>query len=78
MNVTISGQNYISKSGLMNNRGRFGPVFKGKLDGQLDVAVKRVAKKKTQVAQSQFFFSANGHPNVINFYCLVASDSKFT
>ena len=71
--------NFSSKTDLIHNRGRFGPVFKGKLDGKLDVAIKRVEKKKTQVAESQFYFSANGHPNVINFYCLVAAgNSKFT
>ena len=71
--LTFSG-----KTDLIKNEGRFGPVFKAKLDGKLNVAVKRVAKKKTRVAEAQFFFNTNGHPNVINFYCLVTgSDSNF-
>ena len=70
--------NFSSKTDLIHNRGRFGLVYKGKLDDKLDVAIKRVEKKKTEVAKSQFYFSANGHPNVINFFCMVAGDSRFT
>jgi len=44
---------------LIKNEGRFGPVFKWKLDGKLEVAVKRVTKKKTRLAEAQFFFNAN-------------------
>jgi hypothetical protein len=70
--------NFRSNSDLIKNQGRFGLVYKGKLDGKLDVAIKRVEKKKTEVAESQFYFKANGHPNMMNFYCLVAGDSIFT
>jgi hypothetical protein len=51
--------NFRSNSDFIKNQGRFGLVYKGKLDGKLDVAIKRVVKKKTQVAESQFYFSAN-------------------
>ena len=57
----------------LGERGRFGLVFRGKLDGKLDVAIKRVERKKTKFANSQFYYNANGHPNIINFFCLVAS-----
>ena len=59
-------------------RGRYGIVFRGKLDGKLDVAIKRVEKKKTEVAESQFYYKTNGHPNIINFFSLIASHLKFT
>ena len=45
---------------------------------KLDVAVKQVEKKKTRVPESEFYYNTNGHPNVINFFCFIASDPKFT
>ena len=66
------------KNDVLGVRGSFGTVYKGKLDGELDVAIKQVDKKKTRVAKSQFYYNANGHPNILNFFCLLAHDSKFT
>ena len=69
---------HFSKKDKLGEQGRFGIVFKGKLDGKLDVAVKQVEKKKTRVPESEFYYNTNGHPNVINFFCFIASDPKFT
>ena len=66
------------KKDKLGERGRFGIVFRGKLDRTLDVAVKRVEKKKTRVPETQFYYNTNGYPNVINFFCLIADNPKFT
>ena len=66
------------KKDKLGERGRFGIVFRGKLDRTLDVAVKRVEKKKTRVPETQFYYNTNGYPNVINFFCLIANNPKFT
>lgn len=66
------------KNNVLGKLGRFGAVYKGKFEGKLDVAIKELEKKKTEVAKSQYFYNANGHPNILNFFCLVTIDSKFT
>jgi len=65
------------KNDVLGARGRFGAVFKGQLNGKLDVAIKQVEKMKTRVEESDFYYNINGHPNVINVFCIVVSDSKF-
>ena len=59
-------------------QGRFGSVFKGKFDGKIQVAVKRVNKMVTKVEESKFYFKVNGHPNVVNYFCIEDSDFVFT
>ena len=61
----------------LGERGRFGLVFKGKLNGTLDVAIKRVEKKVTKVEGSDFFYNVNGHYNILNFYCTISPDLKY-
>ena len=66
-----------SEKDLLEEKGRFGIVFKGKLNGKLDVAVKRVEKKLTKVEDSDFFYNVNGHPNILNFFCTISADLKY-
>ena len=66
-----------NKKDLLEKQGRFGLVFKGKLNGKLDVAAKRVEKKLTKVEDSDFFYNVNGHPNILNFFCTISADLKY-
>jgi hypothetical protein len=58
-------------------RGRYGTVFRGTLEGVLNVAIKRVEKRFTQV-ESHFLLKADGHPNVIRYFSTEESDIEFT
>ena len=69
--------NYRQKDAI-GEPGRFGFVYKGKLEGELSVAIKMVEKKKTRVPKTNFYYNTMGHPNILNFFCHVAeSHSKF-
>jgi len=69
---------YFGKNDVLGEPGSFGTVYKGKFNGKLDVAIRQVEKMRTQVEGSDYYYSTNGHPNVINFYYIVASHSNFT
>ena len=56
--------------------GRFGKVFTGKYKNAVNIAVKRLKKEDTQVL-SKLYLRANGHPNIINYYCTEDSDVEF-
>ena len=77
MNSIASEKLNFGKNDGLGVRGRFGTVYKGKLNGKLDVAIKQVEKARTKVAESDFYYYTNGHQNILNFFCVVASDSKF-
>ena len=57
-------------------RGRFGSVFKGKLNNTLDIAVKRVEKRIAHI-EANAFFRADGHSNIIRHYCTKDKDVEF-
>ena len=57
-------------------KGRYGSVFYGKLEGTLDVAVKRVEKRFTQV-ESKSLLKADGHPNIARYFCTKENDPEF-
>ena len=71
------GRVCFNKKDLLGELGHFGWVFKGKYDDRLDVAVKRVQKRVTQVEESSFFFNVNGHPNIVNYFSTEV-DFEFT
>ena len=58
-------------------RGRYGTVFRGKLEGSLNVAIKRLEKRFTQV-ESHSLLKADGHPNIIRYFSTEESDIEFT
>ena len=76
MDITIGKISY-NLEDLLGERGRFGIVFKGKYDGLLDVAVKRVEKSLTQIEETKFYFNVNGHQNIVNYFCTEVSDLDF-
>ena len=43
------------KNDVLGARGRFGTVYKGKLNGKLDVAIKQVEKTSTRLEESDFY-----------------------
>ena len=58
-------------------KGQFGCVFKGKYGKDLiDVAVKRLVKDETMV-DSSLYCKAEGHTNIIKFFCLKKRDIEF-
>lgn len=57
-------------------RGRFGSVFRGKLNNTLDIAVKRVEKRLVHI-EADTFFRADGHANIIRHYCTKDKDVEF-
>ena len=76
--MSISEKLNFGKNDVLGVRGSFGTVYKGKLNGKLDVAIRQVEKMRTKVEESDYYYSTNGHPNVVNFYCIVANHTKFT
>jgi len=67
-----------SKNDRIGEPGRFGFAYKGKLEGELSVAIKMLEKKKTRVPKTNFYYNTMGHPNILNFFCHVAeSHSQF-
>ena len=60
-------------------RGQFGCVFRGKLSGLFDIAVKRVEKKilKEENIPVGSLFRADAHPNIIRTYCTKEKNEDF-
>ena len=58
-------------------KGRYGWVFKGKYNkGMIDVAVKRVEKRESQV-ESLLLSKADSHPNIVRYFCTKENDVEF-
>ena len=57
-------------------KGRYSWVFRGKYDNMVEVAVKRLEKRESQV-ESHLFRKADGHHNIIRYFCTKENDIEF-
>ena len=81
---TMSGIRQLENVGQLSFRrsdclgsGRFGKVFTGKFINDMEVAIKRMEKEKTQV-DLILLLKARKHPNIIDYYTTEESDVEFT
>lgn len=57
-------------------KGRFGCVFRGSYGKHREVAIKRIDKSLSQV-DSASYRKAEGHSNIIRFFCSYNKDVEF-
>ena len=50
--------------------GSFAIVFRGKYEGSIDVAIKRIVKFEVNKFERDFMPTIENHPNIIHFFCV--------
>ena len=64
------------KPNCLLGKGGFGDVYRGKFDGQVEVAVKRVDKFRTKV-ETDILRKADCHPNILRFYITEEKNQRY-
>ena len=55
-------------------KGAFGTVYRGKFQGTIDVAIKRLLKPLTNDFEKEIFPSIPHHPNIVRFFHVEEDD----